>query len=234
MCVHARAHVQVRVFACVRACVCVCLCACLCVCDCVCVGVTRQIYTQGCIAQHTPNCVVRHACTRARTRTRIRTVRAHMYVYTHICCIHTYMFTQIYVYTHIRIHTTSNFKDSHSRTQVSFTNKWPHATHCNMLQHTATRCNTTQAIHGHRYHSQRCGRIQQRCGRIQLTATHGNTLQHNTTIHGNIWQHTATCCNTLRQLTATHGNTLQHAATHYCNILQAIQGYRHHKRRGRI
>jgi len=188
--VYARAHVQVRVFACVRACVCVCLClcVCLCVCDCVCAGVTRQIYTKGCIAKHTPNCVVTHACTHARTRTRIRTVRAHMYVYTHICRIHTYMITHIYIYTHIRIHTTSKFKYSHSRTRVSFTNKWLHTTHCNMLQHTATRCNRTQAIHGHRCHSQRCGRI-------QLTATHINTLQHTAT-HCNTLQHTAPLNNT--------------------------------------
>jgi len=65
------------------------------------------------------------------------------------------------------------------------------ATHCNILQHTATRCKTLHyALH---------------CNTLQHTATHCNTLQHTAT-HCNTLQHTATHCNTLLHTahTATH------------------------------
>jgi len=73
-----------------------------------------------------------------------------------------------------------------------------HAEVRNILQHTATHCNTLQhtAIH---------------CNTLQQTAIHCNILQHTATmssiIHCNTLQHTATHCNTL-QYTATHCNTL--------------------------
>ena len=75
------------------------------------------------------------------------------------------------------------------------------ATHCNTLQHTATLCNTLQ-------HTATL------CNTLQHTATHCNTLQHTAT-HCNTLQHSATLCNTL-QHSATLCNTLQHTATH-CN-----------------
>jgi len=103
-------------------------------------------------------------------------------------------------------------------------------THCNTLQHAATRCNT------------HCNTLQHTTAHynaLQHTATHWNThcstLQHTAT-HTllksqclppalNVWlrtpiRRTATNCNTLRHA-ATHRNTLQHTATH-CNTLQHI------------
>jgi len=113
--------------------------------------------------------------------------------------------------------------------------------HCNTLQHTATRCDTLQHTATH-------------CNTLQHTATHCNTLQHTAT-HCNTGlyamaderkqvaeyletgrqplymdetapeektpiedekrglQHTATYCNIL-QHTATYCNTQNHAATH--------------------
>jgi len=78
------------------------------------------------------------------------------------------------------------------------------ATHCNTLQRTAAHCNTLQYTATH-------------CNTLQYTATHRNTLHHTAT-HGNTLQHTAIHCSKL-QHTATHCNTLQHTAKHY-NTLQ--------------
>ena len=83
-------------------------------------------------------------------------------------------------------------------------------THCNTLQHIATRCNTLLHAGTH-------------CNTLQQTATRHNTLQHAAT-HCNTLQHTATRCNTLLHA-ATRSNTLQHIATH-CNTLQHTATYR--------
>jgi len=90
----------------------------------------------------------------------------------------------------------------------------------NMLQHTATHCNTLQ-------HAACTEQINFR-GSLsrslsQHAATRCNTLQHAAT-HCNTLQHTATHCRTLQDTaktlpqtqTAAHCNTLQHTATH-CN-----------------
>ena len=115
------------------------------------------------------------------------------------------------------------------------------ATHCNTLQHTATRCNT--AIHCNKVVTLDDDRLPRillldpsaginlfhyvknaatHCN-LQHIATHCNTLQH-TVIHcdtlrytvtqSNTLQHAATRCNTL-QHTGKHCNTLQHTATHW-------------------
>jgi len=112
-------------------------------------------------------------------------------------------------------------------------------THCNTLQHAATRCNTLQhtATHCNTLHhtATHCA-----IGFVCERQTHCNTLQHIAT-HCNTLHHTASHCNTLcnwvrvretdRQIDRppdmkvedcykqTHRNTLQHAATH-CNTLQ--------------
>ena len=71
------------------------------------------------------------------------------------------------------------------------------ATHCDILQHTATRATHRDAL--------------------RPTATHCNTL-HYIALHCNTLHHTATHCSTLHcstlQHTATHCNTLQHTVNH--------------------
>ena len=87
-----------------------------------------------------------------------------------------------------------------------------------ILQHTATHCNTLQHTTYLATHSD----VWRDFHMLRHTATHCNTLQH-TAIHCNTLQHTATHCNTLRH-TATHCNTLntlQHTATH-CNTLHTL------------
>jgi len=119
------------------------------------------------------------------------------------------------------------------------------ATHCNSLQHTATRSYTLQhtATHCNKFaRRHRCFTRQwmscgiskgaTHCNTLHHTATHCNTMQHTAT-HCNTSPHTATYCNTparrhrcfTRQWMpcdnskgATHCNTLQHTATH-CNTL---------------
>jgi len=106
------------------------------------------------------------------------------------------------------------------------------ATYCNLLQLTATHCNSLPA------------RIMRSC--LRHTATHCNPLQHtatHATAHwNNLWltelvvthcctlvartirncsQHTATLCNTLRLTTTAHCNTLQFTATN-CDSPQHI------------
>ena len=114
-----------------------------------------------------------------------------MYLYTYIqyiTCIHIYIYMYMYIHTHTHTY-------AHTYTLQ-------HAIFCvcadslkkDILQHTATQCNT-----------------------MQYTATHCNTLQHTAT-HCNTLQHTTTHCHTLPH-TATHRNTPQHTATHY-NTLQ--------------
>ena len=109
------------------------------------------------------------------------------------------------------------------------------AAHCNILQHTATRCNTLQYTATHcsilQHSAVYCNTLhftatQGRfaiCRRVphssEYTATHCNTLQH-TAPHCNTTQHNAKQRNTL-QHNATHCNTLKHTATH-CNALQCI------------
>ena len=89
------------------------------------------------------------------------------------------------------------------------------ATHCNTLRHSATHYNTLRYISTH-------------CDTLQYSATHWDTLRQTAT-HRNTLRHTATHCNTLQhnvleshdddmKHTATHCNTLRHAATH-CNTL---------------
>ena len=56
-------------------------------------------------------------------------------------------------------------------------------THCNTLQHTATRCSTLQHAAAH-------------CNTLQHTATRCSTLQH-AAAHCNTLQHTTTRCSTL-------------------------------------
>ena len=108
-------------------------------------------------------------------------------------------------------------------------------THCNILQHTATHCNTlyigewelgTQ-VQTLQHAERHCDTLQHtaihciHCNTLQHTATHCNTLQY-TAIHCNTTQHTATRCNTLyigEWELGTQANTLQHTATH-CNTLQ--------------
>jgi len=98
------------------------------------------------------------------------------------------------------------------------------ATHCNILQHTATRCNTLQhtelLLHD---------RLVQMTFLILMSAgiyVFNNALQHIAT-NCNTLQDTARHCNTLLdtikhciklQHTARYCNTLQHTATH-CNTL---------------
>jgi len=133
---------------------------------------------------------------------------------------------------HIHTHT-------HTQPTLQYT-----ATHCNTLQHTATR--TSGQVLTDLYASFTATHCNTNAS---FTATHCNALQHTAT-HCNILQHTAThtsghvltrlytsftathgsthasfpethlmiYCNT-QQRTATHCNTLQHTATH-CNTLQ--------------
>ena len=78
-----------------------------------------------------------------------------------------------------------------------------HLLHDNIVQHTATRCNTVP------YSATQCNTVQH-------SATHCNTLQHTATNYKHsVWeaphalQHTARYCNTM-QHNITHCNTLQH------------------------
>ena len=118
------------------------------------------------------------------------------------------------------------------------------ATHCKMLQHSATllsagydpwmwaisSCNNHYDTLQHtlQYTAPLCNARQQtathatHCNTLQHTATHCNTLQH-TAAHCNTLQHTATHCNTL-QHTATHCSTLRHAATHFCSMIPGCGG----------
>jgi len=97
------------------------------------------------------------------------------------------------------------------------------ATHCNTPQHTATHCTTIGMSCNTLYHTV------PHCNTLQHTATHCttigmscNTLYH-TVPHCNTMQHTAAHCTTIGMScnklyhTATHCKTLQHTATH-CNI----------------
>jgi len=102
------------------------------------------------------------------------------------------------------------------------------ATHCNTLQHGECRMYSTTCAHRSKCVAVCCSVLQcvavccsllsdvfyDMCAQEQVThtATHCNTLQYAAT-HCNTLQHTATHCNTL-QHTATHCNTLQHTATH--------------------
>ena len=108
------------------------------------------------------------------------------------------------------------------------------ATHCNILQRTATHCIHTTgqyAICAH-FLDQIVRALPPgaatNCNTLQRTSMHCNTLkcaQHTAyTLRGstaclhNCLRASPTCCNT-RQYTSTHCTTLQHAATH-CNNLQ--------------
>jgi len=73
-------------------------------------------------------------------------------------------------------------------------------THCNMLQQTATPCNTTLFL----------------CNASSYRATRYNILQH-TASHCITLHHAAPHCSTLHH-TATYCTTLQHTAT-YCTTL---------------
>jgi len=89
---------------------------------------------------------------------------------------------------------------------------------CNILQHTATQCNTLQ----HTFFPKICNRVGNLAGAKITTRTHCDTLTHSNTLqhtptHSNTLHHTPPYRNTL-QHTATHCNTLQHTATH-CNTL---------------
>ena len=111
--------------------------------------------------------------------------------------------------------------------------------YCNVLQRTATHCNTLQhtTSHCNVWHGRRCWDTEDLV--LQHTATHCHTLQHTTT-HCNALQRTAKFssgkgalflpCNTL-QHPATPCNNLQHPATRYitlqhpatpCNTLQHL------------
>jgi len=101
------------------------------------------------------------------------------------------------------------------------------ATHCNMLQHAATRCNTLQLV----YRTPTClascalqTRVAVCCGVLQCVAVRSSVLQlffvrNSCLSHSDLsrksWILITNNCNTL-QHTATHCNTLQHTATH-CN-----------------
>jgi len=125
------------------------------------------------------------------------------------------------------------------------------ATHCNTLQHAATRTQYSRTDTSYDYRIQLytvcipqykqsltdtslplpstptsagfCEHTATHCNTRQHTATHCNTLQHTAT-HCSTLQHTATHCNAL-QRTATHCNTLQHTAI-YCNT-HAVFADRH-------
>jgi len=116
-------------------------------------------------------------------------------------------------------------------------------THCAMLQHKATHCNTLTKcgawdLHTPSHTAIRCNKLQhatthcntlRQCGsgnyytlntrynKLQHAAIHCNTLRHCGAGNHHTLQHTAPCCNT-PPYTATHCNTLQHTATH-CNTL---------------
>ena len=72
------------------------------------------------------------------------------------------------------------------------------ATHCNTLQHAATRCNT---LHGF-FQLQHVSKSKRVCNTLQHSATSCNTLQHPATPY-NTLQHPATCCNTLHHPATT-------------------------------
>jgi len=107
----------------------------------------------------------------------------------------------------------------------------------NMLQHTATHCNTMPHTMPHT--ATHCITLHQTVhmeampNTLQLTATSCSILQH-PAASCNTLQHTATHCNTLHQtvhmqampntlqLTATYCNTLQHTATHCITLHQTV------------
>ena len=88
------------------------------------------------------------------------------------------------------------------------------ATHCTILQHTATHCSNA-------WRSRRRSRTATHCNTLQHSVPYQNTLQHTVAVReevGEAW----TCVNTTLLLrkwchTVPHCNTLQHTVTH-CNI----------------
>jgi len=102
-------------------------------------------------------------------------------------------------------------------------------THCNILQHTVTPCNTLQRT-GRNGVATRSSLLCQdwlttHCNTLQHPATHCNTLQHTET-HRPQWggDPPKPRVSVLAHSTVTHCNTLQHTATP-CNT-QAAMGWR--------
>jgi len=85
------------------------------------------------------------------------------------------------------------------------------STHCNTLQHTATRCSTWVNLLALMAHNA------QHCNLLQHTVTHCNTRLHLLPCLA----HTTTPCNT-----TAPASPLAHTATH-CNILAALQHMQH-------
>jgi len=123
--------------------------------------------------------------------------------------------------------------------QVSLSYYGISATHCNTLQHTATRCNTHTNLSYHWIGATHCIAPQHTatyCNTLQHTANFScipsdkrntHVLQHKLQRKAHVLQHkhthTAIYCNThsyywIRECN-THMHTLPHAATH-CNTLQ--------------
>ena len=149
---------------------------------------TSHVYHNSIVYQ---TCIARVLCVALQ---RACTSRAHTCTLSHT---HTHTRAHTHTYSHARTH-------AHTHTHTPLKDTCMHMAHNHaynqeVLQHTATHCNTLQHTAAH------CSTLQ-RTATLQHTATHCNTLQH-----------AATHCNTL-QHTAAHFNTLQHTATH-CTTL---------------
>jgi len=176
--------------------------------------------------------------TRTRTRTRARTrARTRTHTQTHT---RTRTRTRVHKHTRTRMHAharTRTHKHTHTCTNVEHTNRTKHsgwhtskhicnhfmvithsrlqhtATHCNKLQHTATR--DTSAIISWWLHTQDCNTLQH-------TATHCNKLQHTATRDKSAivswWLYTHD--SSTLQHTASHCNT-----RHICNYFILITHY---------
>jgi len=211
--------VIVRVYKYVYKCICVCVRACVrgWVCGCVIVRVYTYVYK--CIYTYIQSTCLRHG---------------------HACitnaCAHTHILnTNTHTHTHTYTHTFLSYPGHYA----SHTRTWPvdfhNGTHCNTLQHAATRCNTPNTFRPLQCTNTNLARRTSHCNTLPHTATHCDILQH--TVHlarpGHYIAQTrtrlvevynATHCNTL-QPTAPRCITLHHAATR-CNTLQHTQNIR--------
>jgi len=153
------------------------------------------------------------------------------HIQTYTCTTDTLSHTQKYIHTHththIRVHSNWVAKyicampypfafDLVARLHSTLQHA---ATHCNKLQHAATRynihCNTPIDL---------VARLISHCDTLQHIAIHCNTLQHTRHIHYKTLLNLITRLHSALQYTATHCNTLQHTATH-CNTLQYTATY---------
>jgi len=162
----------------------------------------------------------------------------HVIYVLYICYIHViymlYMFTLYICYIYViyiccmYILYMSTMPDSHGK--HGQTQQPPPVSFCNILQNTATHCNTLQYMNESCLTEQTWTNTKPQpsntatyCNATPHTATHWKTLQRmnesNLTKHVQYESHHLT----ILQHTATHCNTLQHTATH-CNTLQQMNG----------